>query len=194
MLLQSLVGALMQHGDYSAAAFTMRLWDRMRGLMLPMLANVGAQAMYRAFDKTLTPHAWAIPWTPASMDEQMGGNCAVTQAVEAKRSSLKNSGCNDQALSGTGNNTGILGPAPTPATGNSSTSNNSSTTTNTNTNTSTTPAPAPAPAAATTGSGDLAHKVAAGCGGDVATSEQAARQATSAAAQVSTWHSQTRCR
>ena len=51
MLLQSLVGALMQHGDWNAAAFTMRLWDRVRGLMLPMLANVGAQAMYRAFER-----------------------------------------------------------------------------------------------------------------------------------------------
>ena len=33
----------------------MRAFDRVKGLLIPMLANVGAQSIFRAFEKTLTP-------------------------------------------------------------------------------------------------------------------------------------------
>ena len=96
MLRDNLVQALMDRGDWDLAAFTMRAWDRLRGLCLPTLSFTAAQALLRAFEKFLTPHAWEIFTQPEDLKVLLGGNNkeATAAANDANTNSLINSGVN----------------------------------------------------------------------------------------------------
>ena len=97
----ALVGALMDRGEWDAAALLMRAFDRMKGLLIPMLANTGAQSIFRAFEKTLTPHSWDIFFYPATPKELVGLGHDVknqTAATEAATEAATQSGI-DHGLS-----------------------------------------------------------------------------------------------
>ena len=83
----ALVGALMERGEWDAAALLMRANERMRGLLVPMLAYTGTQALFRAIEKSFTPHSWSIFFFPATPQELMGQGSAnienATAATEA---------------------------------------------------------------------------------------------------------------
>jgi hypothetical protein len=99
VLRDTVVTALMDRGDWGAAAFCMRLWDRMRGLYLPTLSWTAGQALLRSVDHTLTPHSWDIFLTPETISEQTGGSdnsTAAQAAAAAAAASLVASGCDTE--------------------------------------------------------------------------------------------------
>ena len=73
----ALVGALLDRGEWDAAAMLMRAFDRMKGLYTPMLACTAAQAIFRAVEKSFTPHSWDIFFFPESAEVVLTGRGAV---------------------------------------------------------------------------------------------------------------------
>eukprot|EP01043_Picozoa_sp_COSAG02_P062372 COSAG02_NODE_8588_length_2513_cov_1.341342_1_plen_569_part_00 len=98
VLRDTIVTALMDRGEWDAAAFCMRLWDRTRGLYLPTLHWTAGQALLRVVDYTLTPHSYNIVFSPESIFEQTGGSANSTSghaAAAAATASLVASGCDE---------------------------------------------------------------------------------------------------
>lgn len=83
----ALVGALMERGEWDAAALLMRAFERLRGLLIPMLGYTGTQAMFRAIEKSFTPHSYSIFFYPATPSQLMGQDSPdianATAATEA---------------------------------------------------------------------------------------------------------------
>ena len=96
-LRDNIVQALMDRGEWDAAAFAMRLWDRMRGLYLPTLSWTAGQALLRVIDHALTPHSLDILFSPETIQQQTGGSnsTAATAAAAAAAASLVASGCDE---------------------------------------------------------------------------------------------------
>eukprot|EP01043_Picozoa_sp_COSAG02_P019663 COSAG02_NODE_955_length_15680_cov_31.906681_6_plen_549_part_00 len=85
----ALVGALMDRGEWDAAALLMRAFERLRGLLIPMLGYTGTQALFRAIDKTFTPHSYDIFFYPATPQQLMGqGSSNIANATAATEAAI----------------------------------------------------------------------------------------------------------
>lgn len=85
----ALVGALMDRGEWDAAALLMRAFERLRGLVIPMLGYTGTQALFRAIEKTFTPHSYSIFFYPATPAELLGGGAHISNATAAKQAAIE---------------------------------------------------------------------------------------------------------
>ena len=84
----ALVGALMNRGEWGAAALLMRAFERLRGLLIPMLGYTGTQALFRAIEKTFTPHSYDIFFYPATPKQLMGQDSSITNATAATEAAI----------------------------------------------------------------------------------------------------------